>query len=68
MESVLLGLPFIHHEQLDDQTYALKGALTCWISHRELIRFGRFQHRNAVLGRSSTPEESAFLGEHGRGF
>lgn len=30
--------------------------------HREVIeRFGRFPHRNAVLGRESTPEERAFL-------
>ena len=37
--------------------------------HRVLIqRFGRFPHRNAVLGRESTPEELAFLKEHGRGY
>ena len=37
--------------------------------HRDLIRkFGRFPHRNAVLGRQSTEEEEAFLAEHGRGF
>ena len=37
--------------------------------HRDLIRkFGRFPHRNAVLGRPSTPEEEAFLKEHGRGY
>jgi uncharacterized protein (DUF924 family) len=37
--------------------------------HRDLIRkFGRFPHRNAVLGRLSTPEEEAFFKEHGRGF
>jgi uncharacterized protein (DUF924 family) len=37
--------------------------------HRDVIRrFGRFPHRNAVLGRESTPEEEAFLNEHGRGF
>jgi uncharacterized protein (DUF924 family) len=30
--------------------------------HRDIVaRFGRFPHRNAVLGRESTPEESAFL-------
>jgi uncharacterized protein (DUF924 family) len=29
--------------------------------HREVIRrFGRFPHRNAILGRASTPEEAAF--------
>ncbi len=37
--------------------------------HRDLIRkFGRFPHRNAVLGRPPTPEEEAFLQEHGRGY
>lgn len=37
--------------------------------HRDLIRkFGRFPHRNAMIGRSSTPEEEAFLKEHGRGY
>jgi uncharacterized protein (DUF924 family) len=30
--------------------------------------FGRFPHRNAVLGRSSTPEEEAFLKEPGSSF
>ncbi|SHG94587.1 Uncharacterized conserved protein, DUF924 family [Kaistia soli DSM 19436] len=39
------------------------------IKHRDLIRrFGRFPHRNAVLGRENTPEEAAFLAEHGRGY
>jgi uncharacterized protein (DUF924 family) len=39
------------------------------IKHRDLItKFGRFPHRNAMLGRPSTPEEEAFLKEHGRGF
>ena len=34
--------------------------------HRDLIaRFGRFPHRNAVLGRESTAEEQAFLAEEG---
>jgi uncharacterized protein (DUF924 family) len=37
--------------------------------HREVIqRFGRFPHRNAILGRTSTPEEIAFLQQPGSGF
>jgi uncharacterized protein (DUF924 family) len=32
------------------------------------LRFGRYPHRNAILGRESTPEELAFLGEPGSGF
>ena len=36
------------------------------VAHREVIaRFGRFPHRNAILGRDSTTEESAYLEEHG---
>ena len=34
--------------------------------HRDIVaRFGRFPHRNAVLGRPSTPEEERFLAEGG---
>lgn len=37
--------------------------------HRDLIRkFGRFPHRNVMLGRSSTAEEDAFLEANGRGY
>jgi uncharacterized protein (DUF924 family) len=37
--------------------------------HRDIIeRFGRFPHRNAILGRESTPEEIEFLKQPGSGF
>ena len=37
--------------------------------HRDVIaRFGRFPHRNAILGRTSTPEEVAYLQQPGSGF
>lgn len=37
--------------------------------HREIIaRFGRFPHRNVILGRDSTPEEQAFLEQPGSSF
>ncbi|RDS83473.1 DUF924 domain-containing protein [Dyella psychrodurans] len=37
--------------------------------HRAVIaRFGRFPHRNAVLGRANTPDEVAYLAESGAGF
>ena len=37
--------------------------------HRDIIRrFGRFPHRNAVLGRASTPEENEFLQQPGSSF
>ena len=36
------------------------------IDHRDIVaRFGRFPHRNAILGRDTTPEEQAFLDEGG---
>jgi uncharacterized protein (DUF924 family) len=37
--------------------------------HRDIIRrFGRFPHRNAILGRASTPEELEFLKQPGSSF
>jgi uncharacterized protein (DUF924 family) len=39
------------------------------VRHRAVIaRFGRFPHRNKILGRQSTPEELAFLAEPGSSF
>jgi uncharacterized protein (DUF924 family) len=46
-------------ERIDDAEY-----LRYVERHREIIaRFGRFPHRNRILGRESTPEEAAFLNE-----
>jgi uncharacterized protein (DUF924 family) len=46
-----------------------RSALDFATKHRDLIRkFGRFPHRNILLGRQSTPEEEAFIKEHGRGY
>jgi uncharacterized protein (DUF924 family) len=66
-------LPFMHSENLQDQercvalNEAQGGESLRWaLHHRDVIRrFGRFPHRNAVLGRSSTPEEERFLAEGG---
>jgi uncharacterized protein (DUF924 family) len=47
----------------------LKSMLDYAERHRAVIRrFGRFPHRNAILGRRSTPEETAFLREPGSRF
>jgi len=47
----------------------LAGGLDYAIRHRDIIeRFGRFPHRNEVLGRVSTPEEKAFLQQPGSRF
>ena len=47
----------------------LSGALDHAQQHQEVIaRFGRFPHRNAILGRESTAEEKAYLAQPGSGF
>jgi uncharacterized protein (DUF924 family) len=71
-------LPFEHSESLDEQekgvalcqAYAAEtgddGYLKFAIVHRDIIvRFGRFPHRNPMLGRETTAEEQAFLDEGG---
>lgn len=67
-------LPFAHSEELVDQDISvmLNAKLgEPWLSHakdhRDIIRrFGRFPHRNPMLGRETTQEEEAFL--HNGGF
>ena len=63
-------LPFQHSEDLADQAQAValytamgdSMMLPYARSHHDVIaRFGRFPHRNAVLGRENTPEEQAWL-------
>jgi uncharacterized protein (DUF924 family) len=48
---------------------AAEGGVKFAAMHRDIIaRFGRFPHRNALLGRASTPSEEAFLKEPGSSF
>lgn len=62
-------LPLMHSEVLDDQQQAVRLTQPLGaephrfaILHRDIIeRFGRFPHRNAALGRSTTPQEQGFL-------
>ena len=72
-----LYMPFEHSEDLADQELAVSllralgdAEYTRYaIAHRDIIaRFGRFPHRNAVLGRASTPEEAEFLRHPGSSF
>jgi len=67
-------LPLMHSENLADQQRCLALArdygdaeFTKYAEqHADIIRrFGRFPHRNALLGRPGTPEEQALLGEGG---
>ena len=45
------------------------GALDFAMRHRDIVaRFGRFPHRNRILGRVSTPDEIAFLEQPGSSF
>lgn len=69
-ERVFFHLPFEHSEDLADQERSLALARQSGDSevvkhaqmHADIIRrFGRFPHRNAILGRATTPEEQAFL-------
>jgi uncharacterized protein (DUF924 family) len=82
VQRAFVYLPFEHAEDLaaqDEavrlftrlaaQTPALNGMLDYALRHRAVIaRFGRFPHRNALLGRASTDEELAFLREPGSRF
>ena len=79
-ERWFLYLPFEHSESLAEQergvalfeTLAQNGLdspLAWAIRHRDVIsRFGRFPHRNDILGRPSTPDEIAFLATPGSRF
>ncbi|MDQ2819411.1 MAG: DUF924 domain-containing protein [Pseudomonadota bacterium] len=75
-------MPFEHAEDLAMQQQAIdlftelaaedasfSDSLDYARRHRDVIaRFGRFPHRNAILGRASTPDEAAFLTQPGSGF
>lgn len=66
---VFLYLPYEHSEHLADQlksvdltTAKAQSYLKYAVEHLEIIqRFGRFPHRNRMLGRETTPEEQVFL-------
>jgi len=69
-ERYFLYLPFEHSEDREDQALAIDFIARLgnedWtrdaLAHKVIIdRFGRFPHRNAILGRNSSPEELALL-------
>jgi len=76
VEQLFVYLPFEHSESLADQDRACElmkdfnaEQRDYALRHRDIIRrFGRFPHRNAILGRESTPEEVEFLKQPGSGF
>jgi uncharacterized protein (DUF924 family) len=81
-ERLFAALPFMHSEQIDDQKLCLEicekldqefpgdgNDAGFAKSHLDIIaRFGRFPHRNTILGRASTDEEIAFLKEPNSSF
>src|SRR5688500_2296970 len=81
VERQFLYMPFEHSEDAFDQDLAVDlmrslesfeetRCLTDWAERHGVIvrRFGRFPHRNAALGRASTPAEAEFLKQPGSGF
>ena len=81
VERLFAYLPFEHSEALGDQERACElfrplaafpetdDAYRYAVAHRDIIaRFGRFPHRNAILGRASTAAELEFLSQPGSGF
>jgi uncharacterized protein (DUF924 family) len=75
-ERMFLYMPFMHSEFIADQDRCVElfaSTAQEWAryaeQHRDIVRrFGRFPHRNALLGRPSTPEELEFLRQPGSSF
>lgn len=74
VEKLFAYLPFEHSEDIEDQKTCLdlyraidphdqkEEWIDFAVQHYDIVeRFGRFPHRNAILGRDSTPEEEAWL-------
>jgi len=81
VEGWFFYMPLMHSEALADQdacvalfeklpqNETVQRGLDSARQHREIVaRFGRFPHRNKILGRPSTPEEEAFLLEPNSSF
>lgn len=70
---IFMYLPFAHSEDLEDQRFSVAKARALGgesvdhaQGHHDIVeRFGRFPHRNAIFGRTSTPAEQQFLDEGG---
>jgi len=69
-QKAFMYMPLMHSEDMNDQDFSvslyekagLKQNLRFAKHHRKIVRkFGRFPHRNSILGRESTVEEIAYL-------
>jgi len=76
-QRVFLYMPFMHSESKTIHEVAFKlfedlaldDNLEYEVRHKSIIdRFGRYPHRNQILGRESTPEELEFLAQPGSSF
>lgn len=81
-ERFFLIMPFMHSEGLADQERCVElaqeltalhpsfeGNVDYAIQHRDIVaRFGRFPHRNEIVGRETTAEEAEFLKQPGSSF
>ncbi|HKH10832.1 MAG TPA: DUF924 family protein [Rubrobacter sp.] len=80
-QRMFLYMPFMHAENVEDQRRAVElfeglaaepggpDVVEYAVGHRKIVeRFGRFPHRNAILGRETTPEEAEFLTQPGSSF
>lgn len=71
-------MPYEHSEDMEIQKLSVKlFAERCdtenaveyaWAHYRVIEQFGRFPHRNAILGRKNTPAEEEYLAKPGAGF
>ena len=80
-QKMFLYMPFMHAESVEDQRRSVElfeglaaepegpDVVEYAVGHRDIVeRFGRFPHRNATLGRETTPEEAEFLTQPGSSF
>jgi uncharacterized protein (DUF924 family) len=77
IQRMFIYLPFEHSEHLEHQDQAVQRIRALQMEdvtdyafkHQAVIaRFGRFPHRNKILGRANTPEEEEFLKQPGSSF
>ena len=81
LRRMFLYMPFMHAESVEDQRRSVElferlaaeaggpDVVEYAVGHRDIVeRFGRFPHRNALLGRETTPEEAEFLTQPGSSF
>ncbi|MCP4922764.1 MAG: DUF924 domain-containing protein [bacterium] len=76
-QCAFLYMPFMHSEDLGEQKFCVElyenlgveSNLQYAVAHLKIVeRFGRFPHRNTILGRASTSDEIEFLKEDGSSF